>query len=217
MRLPSLRYLLAACMLASASGLLAQNLKFATIDMQLVFDGYYKTKRFEKAIVSDSDMVYLEALEKERTALQEELQQLIQRAQSFAMTDEAKKENKDAGVKASTALRDKERDIATVKRKLERRKSDERASILEEISKVTTQYAKDNQIDLLIDSSGKTLNGIPTLVYATATLDVTTPVLTLLNQGHEAELKELEQSATKPAATTGDAAPAPAAEPKANP
>jgi Skp family chaperone for outer membrane proteins len=191
MRPAALRRVIALTLCATMAAGLAQGVNIVTVDMQLVFDGYYKTKRFEKAIVADADMVYLDTLEKNRQTLDERLQTLVARAQSPALSDEAKKDNREEGMKVSLEIRDKERDIANVKRKLERRKQDERDAILGEIQTVINQYCKDNAVDLLIDTSGRTLNGIPTVVYANPAQSITDKVLVLINAGHEDELKAL--------------------------
>ena len=57
-----------------------------------------------------------------------------------------------------------------------------RQNILKEITDVVTREAKDAGYMLVLDSSGNTLNGLPGVVFAQDTLDITERISKILNR-----------------------------------
>ncbi len=163
----------------------------ATIDMQDVFDAFYRTKRFEKELRTSADMEYLIKLENETESLKVQMQEVVSRDKSFTMSEEAKKENREEGRRLVAKIQERENDIRQIQRKVEKNKLDERREILAILTTTIEKFAQDNAIDLLLDSSGVTSNGIPPILYANAKMDVTQTIISQVNQGHEEEIKEL--------------------------
>lgn len=210
------RLLLALAALALTATVNAQDLTIRTIDMQYLFDNYYKTLRFESTISEDADMTYLENLEKERGEMRDTLRRLDNRMNSMMISEEAKQETRQEGARLLMQLREKEKDIERMRRKVDMRKAEERDVILNEIEGVVQTYSRENNIDMLIDISGRTLNGIPTIVYSNQEMNISKTILQALNVGHEDEVKELlgerQEEATEDAVLEDDDAARRAAE-----
>ena len=74
-------------------------------------------------------------------------------------------------------------------KQLETQKRDD---ILAEITKEVKRRATLEGYTLVVDKSGKTLNGIPSIIYYSSTADITEPVLTELNRGNPDSQKPAE-------------------------
>ena len=53
--------------------------------------------------------------------------------------------------------------------------------------------AKNKDFDIVLDTSGKTSNLIPTIVYSKGGNDLTDEVVVILNKGHEKEVADWEK------------------------
>lgn len=83
---------------------------------------------------------------------------------------------------------------------LSKQHNQSRADILEEIKKVISMISKNKDYDFVLDSSGKTSNLIPVIIYNKGSFDITDEVLKVLNKGHEKEVADWEkEKATKKA------------------
>lgn len=186
----------------------AKDLNIACVHMENVFDNYFKTLRFEQSFRNDADFNYLNNLEDEADRLERKFEELINASQSIALSEDAKKQKQQEAREMHLLLREKENDIRVMRRKILRRKEDERQKILVEISDLIEGYAKEQEIDLLVDISGRTMNRIPTVIYFEDSLDVTKELLSKLNAGHEDEVQKLLAGLEKQDADGDEAAPA---------
>ena len=57
-----------------------------------------------------------------------------------------------------------------------------RQGILKEVTDVVQKEAKDAGYLLVLDKSGNTLNGLPSLVFAQDNLDITADIIKILNK-----------------------------------
>jgi len=166
--------------------------KIGTIDMQKVFDAYHETLQFELDMQTDPDMKYLEDLDAKRRRLTNSLNDLIQRASSVAISEATKGELQEQGRKQSLDLRQTEDDIKRIRRKIEGKKRTKREEISSKLMNIVSKYGHENGYDMLIDSSGSTLNGIPTILFAKPGMDQTEAIIAHVNEGQEEHLKEIQ-------------------------
>jgi outer membrane protein len=166
------------------------DLKVAVVDLSKAFDQYYKTK--------DAQVL----LKQKQEGYQKEIQDLINDYQR--MGDEAQTLDKAANDPTlstqarqdkATALQAKKQDLVNLGNKIkemeiERKKElDEELfrrhqEIVGEISKVISDYSGPQGYDLVIDkSSASAASGVSIVLYNSSKLiDITTPIITLLNQ-----------------------------------
>jgi Skp family chaperone for outer membrane proteins len=183
--------LLLVCLLAFAPVTMASaDLKVAVIDLSKAFDSYYKTKDASAR------------LQEKYTAYQKDVQGLITDYQHMgAEAQELDKEASDPTLSAAarqdkaTALNAKKQDLVNLGEKIKemqtergREFDDEKfrlhQEIVGEISKVINDYAGPQGYDLVIDkSNASAASGVSIVLYNSSKLiDITTPIITILNQ-----------------------------------
>ena len=182
--------------LLSATSVCAQNLKIAFVDMERIFQRYYKTVKADHTIRKQTEIFkeYAENLEKERTALQEEFNSIRDISQNIALSEEIREEKRAEAQTKFMLLQEKEKEIQEYQKdkRLSFRKQyeDQRNKLVKEISDFINVVAEKEGYDFVIDSSGNTLNGIPVFIYFHSNLDITDVIVTMINKGHEDELSE---------------------------
>jgi len=186
MNVPKVLLALAAVVLTTGCSALAQG-KLAVIDLQKVFDGYYKTKAAD-ALIKDraSD------LEKQKKGLLDQYQKA---------TDDYKKALDDANNQAVSAderekrKKSAEANLLEIKRmedqinqfdRSARTTLDEqlrrmRENILEEIRTVVNAKAKSGSFSMVLDTAAESFNKTPIVLYHNGENDLTTNVLNQLN------------------------------------
>jgi len=75
-----------------------------------------------------------------------------------------------------------------------------REGIVKEITDVVMEKVKANNLDLVFDKSGNSLNGVPVLMYSRDSVDFTNDVISVLNKPGRAS--SVNTSMTSPAAAT---------------
>lgn len=164
------------------------NLKIATVDLAYIFEAYNKTRAAEQALLTAE-----EDIQKERQRLLTELRTL-EEAYS-RLREESQDSNVPADVRgrkrrdAEKAWEEKLEYEARVQRVLARRDREAqehlkqiRVHLIEELKVQIAEYARRNEYDLILDSSGKTLNGISFSLFI-GDIDITESLLLSLNTG----------------------------------
>ena len=179
--------------------------KISTIDMDKCFLKYWETINADKRLKQQGSLMQDQAveMEKNRKAAIAELQKYQQEASSIINTPEARKEFAQKAKFRANDIRNMENNMRTFNKeahnRLTKQENESRNSILEKIKKVIALVAKSKDIELILDSSGKTSNLISSIVYTSGKSDVTKEVITILNKGHE---EEVEKWAKEKAAST---------------
>ncbi|MFZ2658647.1 MAG: OmpH family outer membrane protein [Victivallales bacterium] len=198
---------------AAASGFCADQ-KFAVVDMEKLFQSYYKTKIADADIKKQAEVFkdYSDKLNESLLKLQDEFKEMRDAAQNIALS-EAERENK------RVAAQDKYRQLKEKEAELKQYNSEKqgmlkdiyeekRNGLLKEISETIKRYCLPLGITIVLDSSGKTLNNIPSIVYRVPELDITEIILKEINKGVEDkksndkkkdEKKEEKKEAMEPA------------------
>ena len=161
--------------------------KIATIDLQKVFDGYWKTKQ-----ISDN-------LQSQGKDYQENREKLIQQYQAIngeysklrASVDESalSKSERDKRVKQADAklleVRRVEKDITdydnTTRTKIAETQARMKDNIIREIREKIGQLAKKKGLSMVFDTAAEARSETPILLYNDGSNDLTTEVLSLLN------------------------------------
>ncbi|HEX3817971.1 MAG TPA: OmpH family outer membrane protein [Chthoniobacterales bacterium] len=178
--------LLAAFALPAAA--FAQGLKIGTIDMNRAFKEYNKTKDAEGKIneaKNSAKKEYDDRADAYKKAL-DEINKLNQQLEAPALSADAKAQKSKERDEKITSIKNMEREInefrTTREKQLQEQAVRMRDGIVKEITDVVMTKVKAENMDLVFDKSGVSLNGVPTVMYARDSYDFTTEVITQLNK-----------------------------------
>ena len=178
---------------ASSIALFAQPaFKLVVVDMAKVYDSHYKTEeanlKFRDAEQKATEQV--EELNKQGQSMVDEYKELTEQSNNTVLTVEAR--NK-AGAEAQKKMEDIQRKQGEVQnfrsntqRSLQQRIKTHRDLLLEEITKIVNNLAKLRGATLVVDKSGPTLFGIPSVLYADPSYDMTEEVVLEVNKDRPA-------------------------------
>jgi outer membrane protein len=207
--------LLLVCLLLFAPVSVASaDLKVAVVDLAKAFDQYYKTKDAQALLKQKQDGYQKEIQDQinEYQRMGDEAQTLDKAANDPTLSAAARQDK-------STALQAKKQDLVNLGNKIKemeierKRELDEELlrrhqEIVAEISKVITDYSGPQGYDLVIDkSNASAASGVSIVLYNSSKLmDITTPIITLLNQS--APAAGASTTGTAPTAVAPTSAPA---------
>ncbi|HEY5752643.1 MAG TPA: OmpH family outer membrane protein [Chthoniobacterales bacterium] len=167
--------------------------KVGTVDMNKVFQSYYKTKDAEAKINDargqaktelDGRMESYKKLIDEINKLNDELK----RPELSNETKEQKAKLRDDKINDAKSM---EREInefrGTREKQLQEQAVRMRNGIVEEINRLIQDKVKTENFDLVLDRSGASLNGVPFLLYAKESFDFSDAIITALNKTKPAE------------------------------
>jgi outer membrane protein len=172
----------------ASPGVLPAGLKLGTVDMNRVFNEYYKTK--------DAQTKYAQAeaeadkeLNNRVDALKKSIQEISQINAALEQSDLGKEERdaktKDREAKVSAA-RSLDREIAEYRNAKQKSLQDQflrmRKGIVEDIMKSLAGIVKSKGYDLVFDRSGLSAGAVPVVIYAREDLDFSQEVLVELNK-----------------------------------
>ncbi len=203
----TLASLLAAAAFCAAAPAVHAQIKVATVDMNKVFSGYYKTKDAENKIndareVAKKDLD--ERMESHKQML-DEINQLNKDIDNPALSATTKSERSKKREDKIAQVRSLEQEIQEFKNSREKQLQEQavrmRNQIVEEIMKVVTDRVKDEHYDMVLDKSGQSLNGVLFVLFSQDKMDFSDEVITTLNK-------------SRPAATAPAASPAASRSPR---
>lgn len=179
----------AAALLCAAAAASAQPaFKLVVVDMARVYDNHFKTEeanaKFRDAEQKAQEQV--EELNKQGQALVDEYKGLIEQSKNAVLNAEARsKAETDAQAKLEEIQR-KQNEVnqfrVNTRNSLQQRIKTHRDLLLEEIGKVVVDLAKKQGATLVVDRSGPTLFGIPSVIYSDPAYDITDAVLAEVNK-----------------------------------
>ncbi len=206
--------ILFALMLGFPLAVFAQGtLKIGTVDMQRAFKEYNKTKEAEAKINDAKNAArkeYDDRAQDYKKAL-DEINNLNKQLESPALSADKKTQTaKDRDDKISK-IKNMEREISDFRQTRERQLQEQlmrmREGIVKEITDVVMEKVKANNLDLVFDKSGMSINGVPVVMYSHDNVDFTNDVITVLNKPGRAT------ALTTKTSTSASATPARAAKP----
>jgi len=166
------------------------DLKIAVVDLSKAFDQYYKTKDAQALLKTKQDGYQKEIQDQinEYQRMGDEAQTLEKASQDPTLSAQARSDK-------ATALQAKKQDLVNLGNKIKemeverKRELDEELfrrhqEIVTEISKVISDYSGPQGYDLVIDkSNASAASGVSIILYnSTKLIDITAPIITLLNQ-----------------------------------
>lgn len=165
----------------------AQTAKFATIDMNKIFEAYYKKSDAEKRLKEQAESynnerkVYIDGLKK----IMDEMNSLRAEAQNKAVAEKVQEEKKKAFLMKGAEYEQRGRELQefdqTRRRQLADASDRMRTGIVEDITKVVSDMAKKENYTMVFEVSGSTANGAPAVLYSVSSLDISDAVIRALN------------------------------------
>jgi outer membrane protein len=162
-------------------------MKIATIDLRKVFDNYYKTKQADEILKKEADDVQKERKDiiDKYKKLEEDWKGLISRANDQALSSDERDKAKQQAERKLVELRETEQAVndydRVAQQKLFEKKKIKWDAIVGEIRQVVNAKCKTAGYNLVLDSSGDTMNNTPIVLYTDGQNDVTDLILKELN------------------------------------
>ena len=177
-------------------------LKIGTVDMQRAFKEYNKTKEAEAKINDAKNAArkeYDDRAEDYKKAL-DEINNLNKQLESPALSADKKTQTaKDRDDKIAK-IKNMEREISDFRQTRERQLQEQlmrmREGIVKEITDVVMEKVKANNLDLVFDKSGMSINGVPVLMYSHDNIDFTNDIIAVLNKPGRAAPPAVRTSAS---------------------
>ena len=177
-------------------------MKIGTVDMQRAFKDYNKTKEAEAKINDAKNAArkeYDDRAEDYKKSL-DEINNLNKQLESAALSADKKtqiaKERDDKIAK----IKGMEREISDFRQTRERQLQEQlmrvREGIVKEITEVVLEKVKANHLDLVLDKSGMSINGVPVLLFSPDNIDFTNDVIAVLNKPGRATSAAVKTSAS---------------------
>lgn len=166
----------------------AQSPTIGSVNLQTVFDGYYRTVEFNKNLQAEFKGIQeeLAKLESDYEKLNEEHVELRESALSQAVSAAERQRRLEEADKKLKEVQSFERTFATRKndaqKALATRQQEARSRLVDDIQLVVGKVAKSEDVDVVVDSVAASRNDAPIFLYINPEFDLTSSVLTELNK-----------------------------------
>jgi len=171
-----------------AGGVMAAEQKIAFINMEKVFDEYYKTKSANvqfKARGEEIDIKRKEIVSKAK-AIKVEFDKLNAELKDKSLNENTRDKKREAAEEKLAELKETEEKLMEFDKAAKKEIADQmrqmQQQIVGEIRGVIQSYAIENKIDIVLDHSGKTLNNVECVMYFDRRTDITDPILAIMNK-----------------------------------
>jgi outer membrane protein len=171
-----------------AAALAQVSMKVGTVDMNRAFKEYNKTKDAEGKINDAKNAAkkeYDERADAYKKAL-DEVNKLNQQLDAPALSADAKTQKAKERDEKIGNIKTMEREINEFRQTRERQLQEQalrmREGIVKEITDIVMDKVKANNLDLVFDKSGMSLNGVPIIMFSRDNVDFTNDVITVLNK-----------------------------------
>jgi Skp family chaperone for outer membrane proteins len=192
------RVMIGGVFLTSLMAMAAENVAY--INMSQVFQGYYKTRNSEGDLRRQEEEVKDQAnnIARQVQAIRKRQDELETQALNVALSEEARDKSRSQADALNEQAQRKQQElrefVANKRKELQKQYVKMRNDIVKELLEFVQGYAKDNDIEMILDVSGMTNNMLPTVVYYPQKKEITETILKLINAGHEDELKGAEET-----------------------
>ena len=184
----SLSTILALTLALPIAALAQGTLKIGTVDMQRAFKEYNKTKEAEVKINDAKNAAkkeYDDRAESYKKAL-DEINNLNKQLESPALGADKKTQTAKERDDKIANIKNMEREISDSRQTRERQLQEQlmrvREGIVKEITDVVMEKVKASNLDLVLDKSGMSINGVPFLLYSHDNIDFTNDIIAVLNK-----------------------------------
>lgn len=204
----------------------AADMKVGTVDMNKVFQSYYKTKDAENKINEQ-----LAAFQSEFNSRQEgyrksleEIQEMNKKMEDKALAQAKKDElnkSRESKIQENQQMgRELESFQRTRARQIDEQRARERNRIVEEIMDVVKKKVGTDNFDLVLDKGGLSFSQVPVVLFSRDNFEFSEEIIRTLNKNKPADSPAAAASPARPAAASpaaGAATPAAPASPLRKP
>ena len=180
------------------SGANAKRLKIATVDMERLFNEYHKTTsvqsdiNIERARIQKDNNLRLKDIRDIDDSLQKIREQLKDTELGDKKRQDLRQEASDLSQDGIHKERERSEFLERRNRTLSEKMTKQMRSILVKIQRVVSERAKAGNYDYIFDQSGNSNQGIPFVLHARDTTDLTDSLLEEINQDAPKDPKEGE-------------------------
>ncbi len=158
-----------------------------TISVNSAAEQYYKVQEFLEQIQATQEQAQerVASINEEGKTLEQEYKELVEQAGSDILTEDARNDAKeDARIKYQE-IAQKQNELRqfaeNVQRQLAARQNTQMSLFTKEIMEVVTEVAKERSASLVLDTSGASQNGMPTVYTFDESMDITAEVVKRIN------------------------------------
>lgn len=192
-----------AIALVTSAGAQERRQSIVFVDLDRAFNEYYKTRLADAQLKSQAKEFddELKKMLADGEKLQKDFNAIREEAQNPALNDEVRAAKRTIAEEKVMAIREQEGKVQRFK-ELRSKQLDEqtrrmRKGLVGEIRDLVKIHAREKGYDAVVDASGSSLNGVETVLYVDAKVDITADILALLNKGAP---KDAAPAAAAPAA-----------------
>ncbi len=191
-------FALLAGFLMLQSGANAQRLKIATVDMERLFNEYHKTSsvqrdiNIERARIQKDNNLRLKDIRDIDDSLQKIREQLKDKELGDKKRQDLRQEAGDLSQDGIHKERERSEFLERRNRTLSEKMTKQMRAILVTIQRVASERATAGNYDYIFDQSGNSNQGIPFVLHARDTTDLTDSLLEEINQDAPKDPKEGE-------------------------
>ena len=173
--------------------LTAAELRIAVVNLDRIFNSYYKSRIAEDFLNQQAEAArtYMSQMNSQLESLRSEARRLGTNALNPALTDQARKKAADDAEAAVAKVKAKETEISLYanerRREFLRLQQEKRNEIVKDIQKEIKRRAAAGNYAFVLDVSGKSTTGLPTVLIYPGKNDISDEVI-----------RELNRSAAKP-------------------
>ncbi|WP_018969533.1 OmpH family outer membrane protein [Rubritalea marina] len=185
--------LVIAASVMSLTAATAEELKIASVSMQKLFNEYHMTKKVQEQVRVDQERIQKDnakRLEHIR-ALQEEIEKLGKKRSDATISDkkrlEIEREIKLKLSEGNAADSERRQWLQRQSKALGEQTSEEQRIILEKIQKYVDDYAREQDLDIIVDNTASSATRTPVFAFMKDKYDVTDVLLKELNVDAPAE------------------------------
>ena len=162
--------------------------RIVTVDLNRLFNEYYKTPIELKKLqeIRETNSSDESAMLAEYHKLNDELVKLRDESEKPEFTAEVKEQKRKAMADKLTQIQKSQQDIEEFRRTRLKAMEEQRAlrlnNLIKDINDTITKMATDAGYMMVLDKSGVTANGVPSIVFSQSSMEVTDDVLKVLNK-----------------------------------
>ena len=185
----TLRFRLIPVLLLAPFFLAGAEFRVATVDLEKVFNSYYKTKIIDNEFQEQSN-VYRNYIARQAELLRkDELQsrKLLDSSANLALSAEEREKRRQEAARLEEQLRTRRAELeqyaAERAKALQESAANERRKVIDEIRDEVRRRAAIGGYQLVLDSSGRSFNDTSIVLYSVPAIDLTEQAITELNRG----------------------------------
>jgi len=161
-------------------------LKVGTVDVGKVIAAHPQTEANAKVVereVEDFESERMEMLAK-FNKMKDDFDTVREEARNKALSEVTREEKLELAERKLIALREYEQKVREKTYLRQKQVADQRLRmgmrVVSDVDERIEKYAEENKFDLILDSSGRGMNGVETVIYSRKTIDVTEDILKLI-------------------------------------